>query len=68
MDTQNTYTVTEAAFRLRVSGGRIYAMIKAGKIRATQIDGEYAIPITEVARVKQQRIAALEAKLAKYRK
>ena len=61
-----TYTVSEAAYHLRISAGRVYQMITAGQIRATMTDNVYAIPKTEVARIKAQRLAALEAKIAKY--
>ena len=66
MSTNPTYSVTDAAYHLRISTGRVYQQIKAGKIRATMTDNVYAIPKTEVARIKAQRLAALEAKIAKY--
>ena len=66
MSTNPTYSVTDAAYHLRISTGRVYQQIRAGKIRATMTDDGYAIEKAEVERIKRLRIAELEARIAKY--
>lgn len=51
----NELTPAEFAKRTGLSLGYVYTQLWSGKLVATKIEGQWAIPVTEVEKRKQRR-------------